>query len=231
MTKAAQAKTWSLYSWGDGRHSSAPESTAFATDFSVDENPISQGGIWVRGLAEGGNWNNVRTNTGRATAAVASDQGGSRYDDSLAHLSTSYRTFNANQYAEAVVYRANGYNGPNHEIELLLRFAITSGNARGYEVLWSSLGNIAIVRWNGALGNYTALYDPGAGSVPVPADGDVLRAQIVGNSISVYRNSSLVVSGITDNTWATGQPGIGFWPVDGSNPDNLGWTSFTADNI
>jgi hypothetical protein len=41
------------------------------------------------------------------------------------------------------------------------------------------------------------------------SDGDVLRAEITGDTIRVYKNGSLVAS-VSDSTYATGQPGMGF---------------------
>lgn len=224
------------------RRTRSPQTTsgssgAFYTTFGTTENPISEGGIWVRGAAEGDDWNNPLTTGGHAVASVASGLGGSRYDDSIAHLSTSYRSFAANQYAKGTVYKAAGYDPDgSHEIELLLRWNITSGNARGYETLIgitaSNQGYIAIVRWNGSLGSYTALYDPGAGSIALPADGDVFEARISGTTITVYRNGS-AISGATatDSTYSSGQPGIGFWPVDGALPGSYGWAYFEAGDL
>jgi len=198
----------------------------------LTENPISEGGRWINGKAVGLNWNNVQTVPGKGYASVLSGSTGSRYDDSIAHLSTSFATYSPNQYAQGAVFRAAGYNpgASGHEVELLLRFQITANNARGYEVLWGHSGYLAIVRWNGPLGSYTPLYDPGVGSISVPLDGDVLRAEIIGDTITVYKNGLLVAT-VSDSTYATGQPGMGFWPIDGATAANLGWKSYQAGNL
>ena len=185
----------------------------------MTENPINQGGMWINGKAVGVNWNDAQTVPGKAYAAGFA----TGYNDPIAVLNTS---FTANQYAQGTVYRAPGYApSVNHEVELLLRFQITAGNARGYEVLWAHQGMMAIVRWNGPLGNYTPLLD----NVPIgqAVDGDVLRAEIVGSTINVYKNGSLVGTA-TDSTWSAGQPGIGFWPTPGSTLQNYGWKNFQA---
>ncbi len=196
---------------------------------------MSEGGKWVDGKAVGGGWNNPLSAGGKAYASVLSGATGNRYDDSVAHLSTSVQAFNANQYAQATVYLVSGYTATSHEVELLLRFSISSNNAHGYEILWGISGYIAVVRWNGAPGSYTAIYDPGVGSIPVPRDGDVLRAEISGNTITVQRNGSTVatvdVTSPGGTVWSSGQPGIGFWPVDGATPKNYGWKSFEAGNL
>jgi hypothetical protein len=208
---------------------------SYTTNFPNNENPLSEGGKWVQGKAVGGNWNNPISAGGKAYASVLSGASGSRYDDSVAHLSPSFESFNANQWAQGTVYLASGYSGQSHEVELLLRFSIVSGDAHGYEILWGLTGYIAVVRWNGPLGNYTPLHDPGQGSMPVPKDGDVLRAQISGNIITVQRNGTTVatvdVTSAGGTVWNSGQPGLGFWPVDSATPQNYGWKSFTAGNL
>jgi hypothetical protein len=213
-------------------------SSGFVADLSGTENPISEGGIWVGGAATGLGWHNVKTTGGQAVGADGN--WASRYADNLAHLNTSYRTFSANQYAQATVYKAGGYTGSggSHEVELLLRFSISANDAHGYEVLWGVTGYIAIVKWLGTYGTYTALYDSGAG-FSVPADGDTLRAELSGSTLNVWRNGTLVPAltnfdmtvGGTVSMWNSGQPGMGFWPVDGATPENLGWKAWAAGNL
>ena len=218
--------TWSFTT------AAAAQGAAYTTSFDQTENPLSEGGTWINGKAVGLDWNNVKTESGRAVGSVL--LGASRYADDIAILSGP--AFAANQYAQATVYLAPGYSPPgNHEVELLLRFSVSAHDAHGYEVLWGRAGYIAIVRWNGPVGNYTPLYDPGVGSIPQPVDGDVLRAEISGNRITVYRNGSSVASvDITSAggaVYSTGQPGIGFWPVDGATPENYGWKTFDAGGL
>ena len=157
-----------------------------------------------------------------------------RYNDSIAHLNG---TFAANQYAQGTVYRAAGYNpSPSkHEVELLLRFQITPHGARGYEIGWGISGYLFVVRWNGNLGNYTAIYDPGDPGIGPAVDGDVLRAEIVGNIIKIFKNGSLVatvdVTSMGGTVWGSGQPGMGFWPVDNASIDKYGWRTYQAGNL
>jgi len=208
---------------------------SYTTSFTGTENPISEGGIWTNGLAAGLDWTDVKTTGGQAVATTQTWP--SRYSDDIALLNKSFIDFDDNQYAQGTVYLAPGYtgNGGGHEVELLLRFEITPNGARGYEVLWGIPGYIAIVRWNGPVGNYTPLWDPGIGSIPVPVDGDILRAEIIGNDLSVYRNGSLVhttdITLMGGTTYTEGQPGIGFWPVDGAIPENMGWKDFTTGSL
>ena len=208
----------------------ATSSGTYSTDFGTTENPLSEGGKWVNGKQVGVDWNNVQTTGGAAYASVVSGVlPASRYNDSVAHVSTSQLTFNANQYSQGVVTRAAGYSpSGQHEIELLLRFQITANNARGYEVLWGHAGNLAIVRWNGPLANYSSIF--GGTNIGAAVEGDTLKAQIVGSTITVYKNGVQVATA-SDSMFATGQPGIGFWPVDSSTPTNYGWKSYEAGNL
>ena len=210
-------------------------SSDFSTSFPLTENPISQGGIWTRGLAEGLDWTNPKTTGGLACASVSPTP--SRYSDDIAHLKTSYRAFNANQFAQGVAFVAGGYtgNGGAHEIELLLRFSISGHDAHGYEILFGIEGYITIVRWEGPVGTYTVLWDSGGGgSLAPPSNNEVLRAEISGNFITVKRGGVTVktqdITAGGGTVWSTGQPGMGFWPVDGALTDSMGWKSWTAGN-
>lgn len=212
----------------------------FTTNFPLTENPISQGGIWLNGAVDGGTWNDCKTTGGQCVGA-ANAGAPLFYNDDLGVLKTSYRTFNNDQFAQGTVYRAGGYTpAANHEIELLLRFSLSTNNAHGYEALWgfdaaSGNGYVALVRWNGNIGDYTAIYDPGVGAIPVMTDGDVFYAQIVGNFVTLKRNGTNITSPIditsVGATWASGQPGVGFWPTTGAVPENMGWKSYTAGNM
>jgi hypothetical protein len=198
---------------------------SYSTNFPATENPISQGGMWINGKAAGLDWNNVQTTPGKAFAAAF--VGG--YDDPIAVLNTA---FTANQYVQGTVYRAPGYSPTtNHEIELLLRFRITPDSARGYEILWGHGGELNIVRWNGPYGSYTPLLGTIGPNIGAAVDGDVLRGEVMGNVVRVYKNGTLVATSPADNTFTDGQPGIGFWPRPGATLQNFGWKSFSAGSL
>jgi hypothetical protein len=198
--------------------------STYSTAFAATENPLSEGGKWINGKAIGLNWNNTQSVPGKAFAADFA----TGYNDPISVLTTS---FTANQYAEGTVYRAPGYSpGVNHEVELLLRFQITANSARGYEVLYSHDGWLVIVRWNGPLGNYTELASSGRPVSGNAADGDVIRAEITGSTIKVYKNGSLVLTG-SDSTYSNGQPGMGFWPKPGATMQSYGWRSYVAGSL
>lgn len=219
--------------------------TSYITNFPLTEDPISEVGKWVTGKTTGLDWNDPQTDGTKCYADTNAGLSGNAYDDSLAHLKTSFRTFTGNQYAQGTTYLFSGYNGntSSHECELLLRFAISGHSATGYECsvgLNTAIGSgfyAFIVRWNGTIGNFTALIDPAnslgsyTNTPTAPTDGDIWRAEITGNSIALKQNGTVILS-TTDSTYASGQPGFGFWP-SGSLPDKtkFGWKQWQADNI
>jgi hypothetical protein len=202
----------------------AASAASFATDFSLQENPISECGRWTNGKTAGILWNDIKTLTGNAVGTAISPTG---YDDNIAHLSG----FAADQWIEGVFYRAAGTD-PSLEVELLLRFQITTNNARGYEVLTNARGGNAIVRWNGGLGSFNELPTTGGGTGAL-TNGDVLRAEIQGSTIVLKKNGVQVLSA-TDPTWKDGNPGVGIFYRGGLGTDPLGsagWASITASDF
>jgi hypothetical protein len=207
----------------------------YVTRFEQTENPLSHGGRWINGKTIGLDWHDAKSVGGVAQASALSGIS-HRYDDSIAVLTT---TFTPNQYAQGTVFRAAAYSPPSkHEIELLLRFQISEHSARGYEVLWADAGAFAVVRWNGRLGDFTVLAATDrpelGGDGPGPGlaiDGDVLRAEIVGEVVRVYKNGGLVFVAPPNDTWKTGQPGLGFWPTPGSVPQRYGWKAYEAGSL
>jgi hypothetical protein len=198
---------------------------SYTTNFDLTEITISEGGVWRRASNV---WTNVRTALG---IAFGTNGALDAYDDSYALLSG----FGADQQAQAVVFRSPGLvtTATTHEIELLLRFSDDATSARGYECLFNYAGGVDIVRWNGALGNFTPLtITGGAGDLGRDlVSGDVIKATIVGNVISSYINGVLRAQA-TDSTFATGQPGIGFFtrPAGVGDNVNFGMTSYTASS-
>jgi hypothetical protein len=61
---------------------------SYNTLFPATENPISQGGQWVNGLADGLDWSNVQTigNGSSGTAYGTVISGGPPYNDSIAMI-------------------------------------------------------------------------------------------------------------------------------------------------
>jgi len=147
------------------------------------------------------------------------------YDDSYAYLSG----FAANVEAEAVIYRDPGLvTGITHEVELLFRVADTVNSVRCYECLFAYSGGIQIMRWNGPFGDFTDLGGGGLGREL--RTGDVVKARIVGNTITCYINGTQLAQA-ADSRWTDGQPGISFFTRPGGNSAHFAMSSYSVTSI
>lgn len=184
---------------------------SYTTSFGATEQPISEGGKWISGKAIGLDWTDVRTSVGLAYGTESgTGKGNEAYDDSAALLTGAWRR---DQTTEAEVHSINQNDDDFEEVELRLRSSLSSHNATGYEVLFrcSKTANAyaSIVRWDGRQGMFTYLSQKKGSEFGV-TDGDVIKATAVGNMITGYINDVAVIRA-TDNTYANGNPGIGFW--------------------
>ena len=199
---------------------------SYSTNFSLTENPISEGGNWINGGSTGLDWSNVRTTSG---LAFGTESGSGGYDDSTAVLSGSWKP---DQMAQATVHTVNQNSSIFEEVELRLRTTITAHSLTGYEVNFRCTSDgsqyVQIVRWNGPFGSFSYV---NANSGPGLHNGDVVKATIIGSTITVYINGSQVVQG-TDGNFTSGSPGIGFFleGASGVNAD-FGFTNFTASEL
>lgn len=197
------------------------------TNFPLTENPISEGGNWINGKAFGLDWADIATTPGLAFGLESGSHG---YDDATALLTGSWRP---DQTAEATVRSVHQNDNIYEEVELRLRSSLSAHRATGYEINFrcskTKKAYSEIVRWNGPLGSFTYLSQR-SGSQYGVADGDVVKATVVGNVITAYING-VQVAQAADNTYATGNPGMGFFlqGTAGVNRD-YGFTSFTASD-
>ena len=205
--------------------SHCPEAMArtYTTNFPLTENPISEGNSWSNGLAIGLDWKNVRTTPG---FAFGTETGTTEYDDSIASLAGAW---GSNQTVQATVRVVASDSASFEEVELHLHRSIAAHSATGYEINFSvKPGNryVQIVRWNGAYNNWTELKGT---SAYYAKDGDVVKATIVGTTITVYINGTSVLS-VSDSTYSNGSPGMGFYLQNGTsaNSSNFGFSSFSA---
>jgi hypothetical protein len=198
---------------------------AYATDFRLTENPISEGGNWTNGHAAGIDWADIRTPAGLAFGA---ESGKVLYGDSTALLTGMW---GPDQKAQATVHTVNQNDHIYEEVELRLRSSLSPHQATGYEVNFrcskTKEAYTQIVRWNGGLGSFTIL-KPAQGSRFGVAAGDTVKATVTGKVITSYINGVQVLQTI-DNTYETGNPGIGFYleGTTGVNAD-FGFTRFAA---
>ncbi len=214
--------------------SAAPAGTprVFSTRFGGDENPLSQGGQWINGGATGLDWTDVRVAGGMAVGTQTGAHSGTpqQYDDSTAVLAG---TWGPNQMAQATVHILAVNTGAYEEVELRLRTTVRPHSITGYEIDISDrpAGDqpyVSVVRWNGPLASYTMLGS--ANPAPGLQDGDVVKATIVGSTISVFINGRPVLE-VDDGIYASGSPGIGFFlqAPTGTNA-NYGFTTFQAQD-
>jgi hypothetical protein len=200
--------------------------TSYSTTFSVDQNPLSEGGRW---LHTDPTLTYCKAVGGRA---FGTQTGSGTYDDSNAYLAG----FGVNHEVEGTIWLNPSLSGSgNREVEILLHWtdnnplrntAYGATHANGYEVNVQHAGNyMQLGRFKGAL-----LYQ--VNSYATPRTGDRFRARIEGQRIRVWWNDVLKID-YTDNDTSlritAGNPGIGFYvnPSVGNNTD-FGFDSVTV---
>jgi hypothetical protein len=137
------------------------------------------------------------------------------------------------------------------ELELHLRGTVSAAGAiQSYEVLFSANPSAQpqgsyceIVKWFGPStgGSGTQFLSlTGQQAITVPGTGDVVRARIVGNTITAYINTTQVAQ-VTDSVglsgtapYTVGNPGLGHWLHNNGatgDPTTYGFSDFTAQTL
>ena len=207
-------------------------SQTYTTRFEGTENPLSENGRWTN---NGVDWTPTSKRDGVACGTqTGTNTGIYKFNDSYAHLSG----FPPDQEAWGEAHIAKPDASCHQEIEILLRFTSTAHRTTGYECfarcITSPSSYVQIVRWDGPLGKFTYLADKRGTNYGLN-NGDVLKASVVGNVITVYVNG-VEKARVTDDTFKTGNPGIGEFLAGnggrgiGSNTD-YGFSSFTARGL
>jgi hypothetical protein len=190
----------------------------YTTKFPLTESPISEGGRWIGGKTVGLDWGDISTTPGYAIGKA----GPKHFADATALLNGIW---GPTQTVEAVVVSKAVYNYP--EVSLRLRSSLFAHRCTGYEISNSlrkgKSAYLIIVRWNGPLADFTYLVQVGGEKYGVTT-GDVVKATIVGNVITAYKNG-VELAHVTDKTYSTGEPGMGF--NEGINGE-YGISRFTA---
>jgi hypothetical protein len=200
-------------------------SSQYATNFSATEDPISEAGIWANGATTGLDWKNVRTSGG---VAFGTQTGTDIYRDSTAALLLG--TWSPDQSVTGVVHTVNQTQDNTQQVQFRLRSTLAPHVNSGYEINFRCTHDgsqyVQIVRWNGPARDFDYVAETKG---PGISDGDTLKAEIIGTTIRVYINGALVLTG-SDSTFATGNPGIGFYLQGGSSATNsdFGFYSITA---
>jgi hypothetical protein len=220
---------------------------SYSTRFQQDEDPVSEGGIWLNGAKDGIDWADIVVRNGVAYGAVTRMQAAERrveqgnlasadagdapegdYDDPTALLAGAW---GKNQHARGRVFSRNQSEEYFQEVEIRLRSTLTPHRCSGYEIFWRCLKTenayAEIVRWNGKVGDFTSLQKLSGPQYGVQ-DGDIVEAIISGDVITGIVNGVEVISA-TDNAFGSGSPGIGFnFGVGNTNVDH-GFTYFEVD--
>ena len=203
----------------------------YSTNFTLTEDPISEGGRWINGKTDGGDWSDCATNGSYVYGKMVTS---SNYNDDTCILTGTWGT---NQTAFGTIYsNVDGGATGEEEAEIRLLSSIIRGENKGYEILIDLNRNngygIQIVRWNGPRGDYDILT---SGNVATGKTGDVLKGTsvVTANSVTIraYVNDRLIATAVDSSASriTSGNPGIGFYKnsYNGNNYD-VGFTVYYA---
>jgi hypothetical protein len=206
----------------------------YSTNIPNTENPMSEGGKWKNGAADGVDWTNCRTKPGLVFGTEGgAGKGVNQYDDSTCILTGAWGPL---QNVQGTVFSRNQSDAYFQEVELRLHSTMTAHSCTGYEVLFRAYhpgGYATIVRWNGALGSFTYLNQKTNGNYKGIQTGDIVKATIDSKGLIIGFVNGVEVIRATDTTYARGNPGIGFWLLvrggrgKGTNAD-YGFSAFMA---
>jgi hypothetical protein len=197
----------------------------YATDFNIAETPLTEGGLWKQlGL----DWSLV-TSTGGLV--FGTQNGSGAFNDSYAYLSGAWP---ANQSGSGVIHLESGITATYAEVEVLLRWTDGPHDSTGYECNLAYNGQYAeIIKWPGPFATDTSQFTFISKGNPVASgvhDGDVFSCEVVGNVITSRLNGNVIATG-TDNSIATGAPGIGFYASGAPASQKFSFTKFTATGL
>jgi hypothetical protein len=211
--------------------SHASTGNIYTSVFPVAEIPLSEGGKWVSGRITGLDWADVAILPGLAYGIESGTRlGKGAYDDSTVLLTGIW---GSDQAAEATAHTINQNEAMSQEVELRLRSSLSAHTATGYEINFRCLKTDSaypeITRWNGPLGDFKYLARQRGLRYGV-ANGDIVKATVIGNVITAYINGVRVLQAV-DDTYVNGNPGMGFFLRGDSivNRD-YGFIRFTASD-
>lgn len=194
------------------------------------ENPISQGSEWINGAVTSIDFGNVQTSTTQNLMYGTVESAGcpstpTDCNDSTAVLKGSWTS---DQEAQAQVVTQTPGTECCKEVELRLNTTITSHSITGYELNCSTSNEnyMELVRWNGALGNFTSLNSVSTNC----STGDVMMLKRVGGTLSAYKNGTLMFTQ-SDSTYTAGSPGVGFFNNFDTHFTDSGLTNFKAASL
>ena len=124
---------------------------SYSTDFERDENPISEGGMWLNGRKDGIDWIDVVSKDGVGYGEASrmgvperrAEQGNLEesddaapegdYDDPTAVLTGEW---GPDQHGKATVYSKNPTDEYFQEVQIRLRHDHDAGSCTGYEIFF-----------------------------------------------------------------------------------------------
>lgn len=207
--------------WGRSRpqfskgRGNAPELRRnYAVVFTGSENPISMGRDWANGSDDTGG---VFSNCAITNAIAHGKHNGVQYADPTAILKGIWvPNMEVEGWFTGVGTQGAACGG---EVEVRARSFFTKDKCFGYEFLRTTTGvgggeNSELVRWNGALADFTSLVSFGA-STPTAVNGDRTKIKVVGSTITVTLLAAdgtvLATDSAVDATFLQGNPGIGLY--------------------
>lgn len=153
-------------------------------DFTVTQNPLTS--PWENGMAAG------------CRAAGAGAYATAAVTHASIWLASDY-TCTADQSAEITLGSLSVYDFPG----VVLRWAATGGGV-GYRIFYeNNAGTLEVHRWSAGASAATI-----ASFAQSFANGDTLKAQIIGTTLKVYKNGAQIGADYTDANVASGQFGI-----------------------
>jgi hypothetical protein len=218
---------------------------SYKTDFPRDETPVDEGGMWLNGKKDAIDFTDCITSNGFIHGAPSrmnvlekrAEQGNLEeseeapegdYDDPTAILTGDW---GPNQHGKGIAHVENPTEEWFQEVQIRLRCRLEPHYISGYEIFFRCLtgekGYAEIVRWNGAVGDWTSLQRHEGPEYGVK-DGDVIEATIEGNVIKGFINGEEKIT-VTDDTWDSGAPGVGFNFGVGDTYADHGFSSFEVD--
>jgi hypothetical protein len=218
---------------------------SYRTDFPLDENPVDEDGMWLNGKKDAIDFTDCITSDGFIHGAPSrmnvlekrAEQGNldesdeapeGDYDDPTAILTGEW---GMNQHGKGVAHIENPTEEWFQEVQIRLRCKLEPHYISGYEIFFRCLegekGYAEIVRWNGAVGDWTSLQRREGPDYGVK-HGDVIEATIEGNVIKGFINGEEKIT-VADDTWDSGAPGVGFNFGVGDTYADHGFSSFEVD--
>jgi hypothetical protein len=218
---------------------------SYKSDFPLDEDPISENGMWLNGMKDGIDWSDVVTSNGvvhggpsrmqnlerRAEQGNLGDEDTKAvgdYDDPTAVLTGEW---GPNQHGKGVAHIEKPTLDWFQEVQIRLRSSIEPNSCTGYEIFFRCYKGeesyAEIVRWNGAIGDWTSLQRHVGPDYGVE-HGDVIEATIEGNVIKGFINGVEKIT-VEDDVFANGAPGVGFNFGVGDTYTDHGFSSFEVE--